>query len=252
VPGLSGVTQIDISGSDGYAVRSDGSLWAWGQNGLGELGNGTTASRFSPGPVPGLTGITQVSAAPGYVLARRSDGTVWAWGANSYGQLGDGTEVSRTSPEQLALTGVTQVAIGINAGAGAVRSDGTLLTWGCNAWGQLGNGNSHQFGLPPEPVRSLVGVTQVAFGGFIGAGYGLAIGSQAYATVPSLRGLTVAAAGQHLQAANLVLGTETTAVDNTCENIGRVMGQTPAAGTVLIGGSAVSVTVGVRPTHPCP
>ena len=70
--------------------------------------------------------------------------------------------------------------------------------------------------------------------------------------MPSLTGLTTTVAGQHLQAANLLLGPVSTVVDNTCEHIGRVMNQSPPAGTVLIGGSAVSVTIGVRPSHPCP
>ena len=351
VPGLSSVTQIALGIVDVYAVRSDGTLWAWGFNQSGQLGNGTTAASYQPVRVPGLTGITQVSAGTGYVLARRSDGTVWAWGDNSrgflgdgtttghltpervpgltgitevaanwasfavrsdgtlfgwgaddggalgngtsggsvltpvpvpgltgvtqvasnngatlalaggtvwawgwnnIGQLGDGTTVSRLSPERLALTGVTQIAVGISGGSAAVRSDGTLLTWGGNGFGNLGQGTQGGYTVTPAPARSLTGVSQVAFGGGYGGGYGLALGSQAYATVPSLTDETTTAAGQRLQAANLVLGTVHAVVDNLCNNIGTVISQSPAAGTVLIGGSAVSVTVGVRPSHPCP
>ena len=102
VAGLSGITQIAVGADDRdvYAVRSDGTLWAWGDNGAGELGNGTTVSHFSPVQVPGLTGIRQVSAGPDYALALRSDGTVRAWGDNSYGYLGDGTTTSRLAPVQ--------------------------------------------------------------------------------------------------------------------------------------------------------
>jgi len=254
VPGLTGIVSVTAE-FPSFAVRSDGTLFSWGDNSEGELGHGTSGGfTVTPAPVPGLTGVTQVASGGGAVLAVvGSAGAVWAWGMNGCGQLGDGTTVSRTSPERIPPIGVTQVATGLNGGSAAVRSNGTLLTWGCNAFGQLGNGDSGQFEAPPAAVRSLTGVMQVVFGGGVfGGGYGLVVGSQAYSTVPSLVGLTPTAAGQRLQAANLVLGTETPVVDNTCNDIGRVMSQSPAAGAVLVGGSAVSITIGQRPSHPCP
>ena len=69
--------------------------------------------------------------------------------------------------------------------------------------------------------------------------------------MPDLSGDTRAQAGQDLQAAGLVLGTVNTAVDNSCNNIGTVMSQNPAAGTAVSFGSAVSITIGQRPPHPC-
>jgi alpha-tubulin suppressor-like RCC1 family protein len=253
VPGLSGITQVAAAFSS-FAVRSDGTLFGWGDNSEGELGRGTTGGfSLTPAAVPGLTGVTQVATNGETTLALAGSArTVWAWGMNGCGQFGDGTTVSRTSPGPTALAGVAQVTIGISGGAAAVRPDGTLLTWGCNGFGQLGDGVAHQFEVPPTPVRSLAGVSQIAFGGGLYGGYSLAVGSQAFATVPSLAGLTTTAAGQRLQAANLVLGTVHTVVDNTCNNIGTVISQSPAAGTVLIGGSAVSITIGQRPSHPCP
>jgi hypothetical protein len=242
-----------------FAVRADGTLFSWGDNGDGEQGNGSSGGyTVTPAPVPGLTGVTQVASDDGSTLALAgSGGSVWAWGWNNCGQLGDGTTASKLSPEPLALTGVTQVAVGSAIGgivySAAVRSNGTLLTWGCNDYGQLGNGTSaHQGSLTPAPVASLTGISQVAFGGGWHGGYGLAVGYRAYATVPSLSGDTTAQAGQALRAANLVLGTVNTVVDNTCNNIGRVMSQSPAAGTTVYGGSAVSITIGSRPPHPCP
>ena len=95
VPGLSGVVQIAMGagGSDGYAVRSDGTVWAWGNdNSFGQLGNGTLTKSISPAPVPGLTGVVQLSAGSTFeVLVLKSDGTVWGWGVNQFGDLGDGT-----------------------------------------------------------------------------------------------------------------------------------------------------------------
>ncbi len=234
VPGLTGITEVAANWAS-FAVRSDGTLFGWGADDDGALGNGTSGgSVLTPAPVPGLTGVTQVASNNGATLALAgSGGTVWAWGWNNIGQLGDGTTVSRLSPERLTLTGVTQIAVGISGDSAAVRSDRTLLTWGGNGFGNLGNGTQGGYTVTPAPVRSL-------------------LGSRAYATVPSLTDETTTAAGQRLQAANLVLGTVRTVVDNLCNNIGTVISQSPAAGTVLIGGSPVSVTVGARPSHPCP
>jgi alpha-tubulin suppressor-like RCC1 family protein len=260
VPGLTGITQVTANYAS-FAVRSDGTLLSWGANPSGVLGNGTSGGfTVTPAPVPGLTGVTQVASDDGFTLALAgSGGQVWAWGWNDCGQLGDGTTVGKLSPEPLALTGVTQVAIGSASGAiggvlfsAAVRSDGTLLTWGCNVYGQLGNGTSGQGSLTPAPVLALTRVSQVAFGGAWHGAYGLAIGSPAYAAVPDLSGDTMAAAGQALQAAGLVLGTVNTVIDNLCTNIGTVISQNPAAGSTVSSGSAVSITIGKRPPRPCP
>src|SRR5262249_43771899 len=92
VPGLSGIVQIAMgaSGGDGYAVASDGSVWAWGpDNRFGQLGNGSLTGFISPALVHGLTGVVQLSAgATLEVLALKSDGTVWGWGLNQFGDLG--------------------------------------------------------------------------------------------------------------------------------------------------------------------
>lgn len=164
VAGLSGITQIAVGTGDRdiYAVRSDGSLWAWGDNGAGELGNGTTVSHFNPIQVPGLTGISQMSAGPDYALALRSDGTVRAWGNNSNGYLGDGTTTSRLAPVQVrGLTGISQVSA--SGASFAVRSDGTLFAWGLNADGVLGMQGG--FFVTPAAVPGLSGVRKVASNG---------------------------------------------------------------------------------------
>jgi beta-lactam-binding protein with PASTA domain len=107
----------------------------------------------------------------------------------------------------------------------------------------------------PTPVTSLASVSQVA----VGFGYMTAVATQAspppptFAVVPNLSGDSRSQASQDLHAAGLVLGTVRTVVDNTCDHLGTVLGQSPAAGTHISLGSAVSITVGVPPTkHPCP
>jgi Regulator of chromosome condensation (RCC1) repeat len=131
VPGLSGVTQVALSDEgNGYAVESDGSVWAWGDNTHAQLGNGTTTPSYSPVRLPILTGITQV-ASDGWATMAVAGTTmrVWAWGDNTCGELGDGTTASKLSPEPIGLVGVTQVVMGqsflLDTYSAAVRSDGT-------------------------------------------------------------------------------------------------------------------------------
>src|SRR6185437_15869971 len=80
-----------VGADHALALLADGTVWAWGNNHDGELGDGTTSDRFTPAAVPGLTNVRQVAAGGGYSLALRSDGTVWSWGHNQEGQLGDGS-----------------------------------------------------------------------------------------------------------------------------------------------------------------
>jgi alpha-tubulin suppressor-like RCC1 family protein len=235
VPGLSGITQIAAGNSSSFAVRSDGTLFAWGNNNAGQLGDGSTASRSTPEQVPGLTGVVQVATGLDHTLAITGpDHAVWGWGDNSAGEVGDGSKTTRSRPVALSLSGASQVAAGVFESA-AVRSDGTLLTWGDQI-------------LAPAAVSSLTGVTQVSLGDAID----LIIGQSAFVAVPDLGGDTTAQAGATLQAAGLVLGSVSSAVDNTCNNIGTVLRQSPAAGTTLHIGSAVSITIGTRPKTPCP
>jgi alpha-tubulin suppressor-like RCC1 family protein len=169
VVGLSGVSAIASGGSSGYALRTDGTVWAWGNNAAGQLGDGGFNSSSVPVRVSGLTGVTAVAAAAQTAYALRTDGTVWAWGGNSEGQLGTGSPTSYSPvPVQVSgLTGVTTIA-GAGHGAYALLADGTAWSWGLNNHGQLGTGQS----CPPEPcearvpvrIPGLTGVTTIAGG----------------------------------------------------------------------------------------
>jgi len=126
-PAIASLPVIQVSG--GYhslALKSDGTVWAWGDNYYGDLGDGTTTDRNTPVQVSGLTGVTAISGGGQYSLALKSDGTVWAWGDNYHGKLGDGTTTDRYTPVQLmGLTGVTAISGGEDHSL-ALKSDGTV------------------------------------------------------------------------------------------------------------------------------
>ena len=94
-----------MSVSAGYdhtvALKSDGTLWTWGSNYYGQLGDGTTTDMHSPERIGTDINWASVSAGSYYTVALKSDGTLWAWGSNYYGQLGDGTATDKHSPERI-------------------------------------------------------------------------------------------------------------------------------------------------------
>ena len=142
-----------------FAIKTDGSLWAWGYNRNGQLGDGTTTSRRNPVQV--LTGVAAISTGASHTLALKTDGSLWAWGYNAYGELGDGTTTNRLLPVQV-LTGVAAVSTGAYHTM-AVKTDGSLWAWGYNAYGQLGDGTTTN---RSTPVQVLTGVAGVAGGNY--------------------------------------------------------------------------------------
>jgi alpha-tubulin suppressor-like RCC1 family protein len=123
------------------AIQTNGTLWAWGRNGAGQLGDGTRLTQGNPVLVGSDQSWIGVSAGDSHCLGIASDGTLWAWGANQDGQLGDGTISGRTSPTRVGTNDTwVAVAAGSRHSLGITR-DGTLWSWGWNAGGQLGDGS---------------------------------------------------------------------------------------------------------------
>lgn len=123
------------------SIKSDGSLWAWGNNTDGQLGDGTTTGHAAPAPVtvPTADPWTEVACGRAHAVALRADGSLWSWGANDDGQLGLGNNVARTFPTRI---GTLDTWAGVACGSNhtiAWRTDGTLWTWGDNLQGQLGD-----------------------------------------------------------------------------------------------------------------
>jgi alpha-tubulin suppressor-like RCC1 family protein len=168
---LSGVAAVAAGAYHSLAVKSDGTVWAWGANAAGQLGVGTTTLSHFPLLVQNLSGVAAVAGGAWHSLALKSDGTVWAWGLNNSGQLGDGTTIERHTPVQVEnLSGVAAVAAGggddwVPAFSLALKSDGTLWAWGDNAFGQLGDGTTIERHTPVQVrMPPLSHVTAVAAG----------------------------------------------------------------------------------------
>ncbi|WP_167467837.1 beta-propeller fold lactonase family protein [Arthrobacter oryzae] len=132
IPGLTGVVSMSVN-DDGsqYALKADGTVWAWGNNTYGQLGTGTTPTCLSPREVPGLTGVRALTVDGDSVFAVKADGTVSAWGRNDYAQLGNATVRDSSTPVQVAgLVGVKSLAPSPGGVIFALKIDGTLWSWG--------------------------------------------------------------------------------------------------------------------------
>lgn len=163
--GLTGVTVIEAGQYYSFALKNDGTVWAWGSNNSGQLGDGTTTNRYTPVQVSGLTGVTSIKGGFFHTIALKSDGTVWAWGSNGYGELGIDTYVSSKTPIQVSgLIGVTAIAANKSYSL-ALKNDGTVWAWGSNGYGELGIGTTSYSSKTPVQVSGLTGIIAISAGG---------------------------------------------------------------------------------------
>jgi alpha-tubulin suppressor-like RCC1 family protein len=98
---LSDWAQVAGGGGFSLAIKTNNTLWAWGFNSSGQLGDGTTVNKSSPVQIGALSDWSQVAAGSTHSLAVKTNGTLWAWGTGTSGQLGDGTIVNKSSPVQI-------------------------------------------------------------------------------------------------------------------------------------------------------
>ena len=160
---MTGFTKVTAGTDFTCAVKSDATVWCWGLNSSGQLGDGTTTNRNRPVQVLGLTGVTDVDNQSDFACALKSDATVWCWGNGGFGQLGRGSTANSSTPVQVTgLSGVTQISTGYGHVC-AVLSDGTVRCWGWNVNHMLGNGTTTSSSIPIS-VSGITTATQIQAG----------------------------------------------------------------------------------------
>lgn len=164
----SGVVAVAASANAGHtcALTNTGSLWCWGLNDRGQLGDSTTVTRRTPVNVTGLgSGVLAVSAGYQYTCALTAGGAVKCWGANAVGQLGDGTQAGALLP--VSVLGLQAGVVGISLShthACAVTSTGSVKCWGSNDRGELGDGSTSLRLAPVDTLGMTSGVAAVSTG----------------------------------------------------------------------------------------
>ncbi|WP_164905440.1 RCC1 domain-containing protein [Flavobacterium sufflavum] len=141
---------VDVQGHRTVAIKNDGTLWAWGYNAYGQLGDGTVLDKNSPTKIDTSNNWKTISAGTFHTVAIKTDGTLWAWGYNHIGQLGDGTTIDKNSPVQIGSDNNWKMVSASNSFNVAIKTDGTLWAWGDNSYGQLGDGTTT---LKKTPIK---------------------------------------------------------------------------------------------------
>jgi alpha-tubulin suppressor-like RCC1 family protein len=177
VPGISGAVEAAL-GNHTYFVRlKDGTVWSWGYDNLGQLGNGRVGPTAggeqgktlafvvegTARPVPGLTNVKSIAAGADHALAVREDGSVWGWGSNGSGQLGLGKSKPGPHPSPVRIPGLSRATsvAAYNDASYALLEDGTVVGWGDRLWRANGRAASRE---TPAPVPGLHDVVAIAAG----------------------------------------------------------------------------------------
>ena len=143
---MDGVARIDAGIYYALALKTDGSLWVWGQNDAGQLGDGTTQN--NPIPQKLMDGVAYAAADRNQSFAVKTDGSLWGWGWNDFAQLGDGTYETRRTPVKL-MDDVKYVYPGYYHTMG-IKTDNSLWAWGSNWYGQIGDGTWQNLYAPKK------------------------------------------------------------------------------------------------------
>jgi alpha-tubulin suppressor-like RCC1 family protein len=138
------------------AIKTDGTLWLWGRNNYGQLGNNNTTSQSSPiQTVAAGNNWRTVSTGLSNIAGIKTDGTLWIWGRNAEGQLGTNNTTDRSSPVQTIASGTNwkQVSVG-RLYCAAIKTDNTLWLWGSNQYGLLGDNTNNNKSSPIQTISS--------------------------------------------------------------------------------------------------
>jgi alpha-tubulin suppressor-like RCC1 family protein len=152
---MENVAVVSAGRNHAMAIKSDGSLWTWGLNENGQLGDGTTDSQIRPIQI--MEDVIAISSGYAHSMAIKSDGSLWTWGLNENGQLGDGTTTNRLIPTRI-MSDIVAVSAGTSHSA-AIDCDGVLWIWGDNSNGQLGNGTTANHNSPASIMYNMTAVT---------------------------------------------------------------------------------------------
>ncbi len=165
--GFADWTDIAVGQYHSTGLRSNGTIWSWGRNSLGQLGDGTAINRSSPVSVTGgFNDWCQITSGRDFLLALRNDGSLWAWGCGYRGGLGvDSFSICRSSPVSVVggFTDWCDISAGILHSA-AVRTNCSLWTWGGNTVGQLGDNTTVSRASPASIINIPFGWCRVSAG----------------------------------------------------------------------------------------
>jgi alpha-tubulin suppressor-like RCC1 family protein len=157
------VASISAGARHSCALKTDGTVWCWGGNHFGQLGDGSWLDKVTPVQVTGLTDVASISAGVFSTCAVKTDSTVWCWGKNDFGQLGDGAQENQNTPGQVgSFLDAAFVATGRDHTC-AMKTDGAVWCWGRNEDGQLGDGTWIDK-LDPVQVTGLSDIASISSG----------------------------------------------------------------------------------------